>query len=61
MGWIDGRQLDRDHRGLRNVCGACGHEGTTKNPLVVADDGMRIHRSHTEDPRSGYYLAQQAR
>lgn len=43
MGWIAERQFKRDHAGLRNTCAARGHEGAPTNPLVVADDGMRVH------------------
>lgn len=49
----------------RTYCGACGHPYTASDPSVsVAWDGYagmrgthRVHRSHTTDPRSGYYGA----
>jgi hypothetical protein len=59
MGWISARQQERDHQGQRNICAACGHDGTTPDPLTVTDDGMRVHTSHTTDPRSGLYGHQQ--
>lgn len=59
MGWISSRQQARDHNGQRNMCSACGHDGTTRDPLVLDEDGFRIHRSHATDPRSGYYRAGQ--
>lgn len=59
MGWISGAQQKRDHNGQRNICAACGHEGTTRNPLVKTTDGARIHRSHTTDRKSGYYNQEQ--
>lgn len=52
---INARQQARDHNGQRNICAACGHDGTTRDPLVLADDGFRVHRSHTTDPSSGLY------
>lgn len=55
MGWISKSQQDRDHKGLRNVCGACGHEGTGHDPLCTTDTGSRVHTSHTSDPRSGLF------
>jgi len=58
-GFISAAQQRRDHAGLRNVCTACGHDGTPGDPLVKSDDGSRIHRSHTTDPRSGFYGAEQ--
>lgn len=59
MGWISSRQQERDHSGQRNVCAADGREGTADDPLVVADDGMRVHVSDTTDPSNGYFGAQQ--
>lgn len=59
MGWISPGQQRRDHNGKRNICAACGHDGTTKDPLIKAMDGFRVHRSHTTDPRSGYYRLEQ--
>jgi hypothetical protein len=61
MGWINGSQFERDHAGLRNQCSACGHEGSPLNPLVLSDDGYRVHSSHTADPTSGLYNADQRR
>jgi hypothetical protein len=37
-------------------CQACGHPTTPADPAVhVEDSGARIHKSHTEDPSSGFY------
>jgi hypothetical protein len=36
-------------------CLACGRVGTVADPVVSAADGIPVHRSHTLDPRSGYY------
>lgn len=58
-GYIDTAQQRRDHNGQRNTCTACGHDGTTRDPLVKNLDGHRIHTSHTTDPRSGFYRQQQ--
>lgn len=58
-GFINTAQQTRDHNGLRDCCSACGHDGTPTDPLVKSLDGYRIHRSHTTDPRSGYYGQQQ--
>jgi hypothetical protein len=52
-----GRRIRRPVR--RGDCAACGHHGTGADPLVQALDGHRIHRSHTTDPRNGYYRQQQ--
>jgi hypothetical protein len=54
-GWISATQFERDHNGQRNICAACGHNGSKANPLVVDEDGSRIHTSHTTDQNSGYY------
>jgi hypothetical protein len=54
-GYISTSQQARDHSGLRATCTACGHDGTTADPLVKTLDGSRIHHSHTTDPRSGFY------
>lgn len=54
-GYINTTQQARDHNGQRNICAACGHDGTKADPLVKTLDGHRIHRNHTTDPRSGYY------
>lgn len=53
--WISTEQQRRDHAGLRESCAACGVEGTTRNPLVLDDEGYRVHRSHITDPESGLY------
>lgn len=55
MGWISKSQQERDHKGLRNVCGACGHPGSAGNPLQLSKQGWRIHKSHFDDPRDGFY------
>lgn len=59
MGWISGKQFNRDHNGLRNNCGACGHEGTDANPLKLDDEGDRVHESHFNEPNNGLYGKQQ--
>ena len=59
MGWISKDQQERDYRGLRNACGACGHDGTAASPLGLSDTGSRIHRGHFEDPTSGLFGRQQ--
>ncbi len=59
MGWINSSQLERDHNALRDTCSACGHDATTANPLVLSDDGFRVHQAHTRDPDSGFYAAEQ--
>ena len=41
-------------------CQACGHLPSDGDPLVLADDDW-VHESHTEDERSGFYLAEVAR
>ncbi|RJQ70579.1 hypothetical protein D5S17_29050 [Pseudonocardiaceae bacterium YIM PH 21723] len=55
MRWISRGQQQRDHRGQRNKCAACGNDGTTARPLTISRDGMRIHLQHYHEPRSGYY------
>jgi hypothetical protein len=40
------------------ICRACGHPATPTDPVIEAD-GAQIHRSHTTDPRSGFYGAKQ--
>jgi hypothetical protein len=54
-GWINTAQQRRDHKGQRDVCATCGQDATGRDPLVNATDGYRVHRSHTTDPRNGYY------
>lgn len=36
-------------------CHACGYAPTALNPLVEAKDGKKVHKSHINDPNSGYY------
>jgi len=60
MGWINSTQFERDHNGLRNVCAADGRDGTEADPLVLDDEGSRVHRSHFEDVSSGLYGRRQA-
>ena len=55
MSWISSEQQARDHKGLRNICGACGHPGTAKNQLGLSNCGSRIHMSHFNDPNDGFY------
>ncbi|WP_458089447.1 hypothetical protein [Streptomyces malaysiensis] len=55
MRWINSRQQTRDHAGQRNICAACGHDGTSRDPLINNTDGFRVHRSHTTDQRHGLY------
>jgi hypothetical protein len=39
-------------------CQACGHPTTREDPPVRLKDGnARIHKSHTTDPKSGFYGA----
>lgn len=59
-GWISSGQQTRDHNGQRNICAACGHNGTGSDPLVNDNRGYRVHRSHTTNPRSGLYGQQQS-
>ena len=49
------RQKVRDSAGLRDSCAACGHHPAERDPLVISDDGFRIHLPHVLDPSSGYY------
>ena len=60
MHFIHVRQHQRDHQGQRNTCSACGHDGTSRDPLVLTNDGFRVHQSHTTDPRDGLYGKEQA-
>jgi hypothetical protein len=48
-------QKKRDRTGRGNICAACGHSGTRRNPLSLTDTGFRIHESHFTDPYSGFY------
>ncbi|WP_051842914.1 hypothetical protein [Streptomyces sp. NRRL F-5193] len=41
----------------RPRCAACGHPARPTDALVVTDEGFQIHRSHTEDPDSGFHGA----
>lgn len=59
MGWINSSQFERDHNGQRNTCSACGHDATAGKPLVLSDEGYRVHQAHTRDPHSGFYGAEQ--
>jgi hypothetical protein len=52
-----GRRIRRPLR--RSACAACGRDGTGADPLVKATDGYGFHRSHTTDPRHGYYRQEQ--
>ncbi len=60
MGWISGEQLERDHRGLRNVCAADGHEGTERTPLALTDEGIRVHAFHFSEPDAVFQPQQDA-
>jgi hypothetical protein len=40
---------------MPKICPACGHPEAKADPLVKAADGFRVHRSHTTDPRDGFY------
>jgi hypothetical protein len=51
---ISDAQKQRDTQGLRDVCGACGHEQSETDPLVISEEGSRIHHSHYTDPSSGF-------
>jgi alpha-D-ribose 1-methylphosphonate 5-phosphate C-P lyase len=55
MGWISGKQQERDHKGLRDNCSACGHKGSGRDRLVKDDHGSRVHESHTTDRGSGLF------
>jgi hypothetical protein len=61
MGWISRDQQERDHGGLRNVCCACGHDGSASRPLAVSKTGSRIHADHFTNPDSGLYRQEQDR
>ncbi|MEU8764970.1 hypothetical protein ACWEP8_39815 [Streptomyces hydrogenans] len=42
----------------RSICTACGRPALPSDQLVTtAAEGYRIHRSHTEDPKSGFHGA----
>ena len=54
--------VDPDVHGILrqvNRCPACGHLGSHDDPLIAVDDGWYVHTSHTTDPRSSYYRAEQ--
>ena len=51
---LNDEQRERDGRGQRNICAACGHPGTADNPLVISD-GYRVHETHKTDPESGLH------
>lgn len=55
VNWISPGQRERDRRGLRNVCGACGRDGTNSDPLALDDEGDRVHQSELDDEDSGLY------
>lgn len=61
MGWISKAQQKRDHSGLRNVCAACGRDGSAGNPLELDNSGFRIHKSHLDAPKSGLFGHRQKR
>lgn len=46
-GWVCNAHLD-------DFCAACGHPPRADDPLVL-DAGVWVHRSHTRDPRSGFF------
>jgi hypothetical protein len=52
---LNPQQQERDQRGQREVCAACGRDGAERDPLVIAADGYRVHVSHVIDPADGYY------
>lgn len=52
---VNARQRGRDRSGLHNVCAACGHTGSRRNPLTLSDSGSRICESHVLDPDSGFH------
>jgi len=54
-------QQIRDACDLRTCCAACGHKETSRDPLVLAEDGYRIHYSHTLERGGGYFGAVFAR
>ena len=51
---LNDEQRERDGRGQRNICAACGHPGSAGNPLVISD-GYRVHETHKTDPQSGLH------
>ncbi len=49
-------QQARDRDGRGNVCAACDRDGTSRDPLVLAADGYRVHVSHAiAETGGGYY------
>ncbi|WP_329449416.1 hypothetical protein OG906_43465 (plasmid) [Streptomyces sp. NBC_01426] len=48
---LDGGPQNREH------CNACGEQASALDPIVTTDDNdhYRIHRSHTLDPKDGFY------
>lgn len=48
---VQGGPQDREH------CLACGHPSRPTDPLVTTadDNAVRIHLSHTQDPRNGFH------
>lgn len=51
--WISPQQQQRDHAGKRDICAACGHHGSTSDPLDLDEYGFRVHARHFTEPRSG--------
>lgn len=50
----DAQQV-RDACDLGRYCASCGHPADGRNPLVLTEDGYRVHVSHVLDPDSGHY------
>lgn len=52
---LSATQKQRDADGLRDICGACGHPKSETDPLVISEEGWRVHHSHYTDPATGFY------
>lgn len=50
-------QQARDEAGFAGTCAACGNTASPSDPLVIADDGYRVHLSHVITEGNGYYGA----
>lgn len=52
-------QRERDRSGLGNACAACGRQGTEDDPLLIDEDGFRVHYDCTAAQRQ-YAAAEEA-
>lgn len=52
---LSATQKQRDADGRRDTCCACGHDKTGTDPLVISEEGWRVHQSHYTDPATGFY------